>query len=187
MNWLRTAWNSRRSITSFPQFFFFFEQGVVKFFNMINFWNSWIFQIPVKGYPFLYILNSSKFFSRSTFLKSEFCSALCYKNNFIVSQGRQVEIKRLKENRGILHAGDSDAQEIENQWRKAMEEKDAEYGVRENKLQEEINALKNKVGREWNVRIRLPSDKPPYTVLCWGLKEKGILKAVRVIFHTILS
>ena len=67
---------------------------------------------------------------------------------FIVSQGRQVEIKRLKENRGILHVEDSDAQEIGNHWRKVMEEKEAEYGVRENKLQEEINALKNKVGNK---------------------------------------
>ena len=72
-------------------------------------------------------------------------------------QGRQVESKRLKENRGVLHAGDSNAQEIENHWRKAVEEKDAEYSVRENKLQEEINTLKKKVGKEQNVMIGLPA------------------------------
>ena len=64
-------------------------------------------------------------------------------NNLNMLQGRQTEAKRWKENRGQL--GDNDAQEIENHWRKALEEKDAESRIRENKLQEEIDALKKTV------------------------------------------
>ncbi|KAJ7388235.1 hypothetical protein OS493_039069 [Desmophyllum pertusum] len=44
-------------------------------------------------------------------------------------EGRQVEAKRLKENRGTL--GDKDAQGMENQWRKTLEEKDAESRTKE--------------------------------------------------------
>ncbi|KAJ7379370.1 hypothetical protein OS493_016606 [Desmophyllum pertusum] len=58
-------------------------------------------------------------------------------------EGRQVEAKRLKENRGTL--GDKDAQGMENQWRKTLEEKDAESRTKESKLLEQINVLKKNI------------------------------------------
>jgi len=58
-------------------------------------------------------------------------------------QGRQVEAKRLKENRGNLE--DEGSPEMESHWQKVLEEKDAESQTRENKLQEQISDLKKKV------------------------------------------
>lgn len=61
----------------------------------------------------------------------------------LTCQGREAEAKRLRESRGKL--GDEDAPEMENQWQKVLEEKDAESQTRENKLQEQISDLKKKV------------------------------------------
>ena len=65
-----------------------------------------------------------------------------FKSVFI-AQGRKVEIKRIKEGRSQV--GDGGVQEIDNHWRKVLEQKDNEACVRENKLLEEINILKKKV------------------------------------------
>lgn len=68
-------------------------------------------------------------------------------------EGRQSEIKKIKENTGVLHIDDQDVQEIEHQWRKTLEEKDAESRIRENKLQEEIDALRTKVSEKEDLTI----------------------------------
>lgn len=58
-------------------------------------------------------------------------------------QGRQVEAKRLRENRGKL--GDKDIQEIDNHWRKLLEEKEAESKTKENRLLEKLTTLEKQV------------------------------------------
>lgn len=58
-------------------------------------------------------------------------------------QGRQVEAKRVRENRGRL--GDKDVQEIDNHWRKLLEEKEAESKTKENRLLEKLTTLEKQV------------------------------------------
>lgn len=67
------------------------------------------------------------------------------------NEGRQTESKRWKENRGKL--GDKDAQEIENRWKKVLEEKDADSRTRENKHLEEISALKKKLADKEEITV----------------------------------
>ncbi|XP_029205139.1 MICOS complex subunit Mic19-like [Acropora millepora] len=64
-------------------------------------------------------------------------------------EGRQSESKRLKENRDVLHTKDQNVEEIENKWRKNFEDQDAKSKMKEAKLLEEINSLKEEIaGRE---------------------------------------
>lgn len=58
-------------------------------------------------------------------------------------QGRQVEAKRVRENRGRL--GDKDVQEVDNHWRKLLEEKEAESKTKENRLLEKLTTLEKQV------------------------------------------
>ena len=58
-------------------------------------------------------------------------------------QGRQVEAKRVREKRGRL--GDKDVQEIDNHWRKLLEEKEAESKTKENRLLEKLTTLEKQV------------------------------------------
>ena len=58
-------------------------------------------------------------------------------------QGRQVEAKRVREKRGRL--GDKDVQEIDNHWRKLLEEKEAESKTKENSLLEKLTTLEKQV------------------------------------------
>ena len=62
---------------------------------------------------------------------------------FFCFQGRQVEAKRLRENRDKL--GDKDVQEIDNHWRKLLEEKEAESKTKENRLLEKLTTLEKQV------------------------------------------
>ena len=62
---------------------------------------------------------------------------------FFCFQGRQVEAKRLRENRGKL--GDKDVQEVDSHWRKLLEEKEAESKTKENRLLEKLTTLEKQV------------------------------------------
>lgn len=62
---------------------------------------------------------------------------------FFCFQGRHVEAKRLRENRGKL--GDKDVQEVDSHWRKLLEEKEAESKTKENRLLEKLTTLEKQV------------------------------------------
>lgn len=66
-------------------------------------------------------------------------------------EGRQVEAKRLRENRGKL--GDKDAQEMDSHWRKMFEEKDVESKTRENRLLDQISTLKKQITDKEEVTV----------------------------------
>ena len=74
---------------------------------------------------------------------------------FVVIQGRQSESKRLKENRDVLHTKDQNVEEIENKWRKNFEDQDAKSKMKEAKLLEEINSLKEEVSKTESGRLIL--------------------------------
>lgn len=73
----------------------------------------------------------------------------------VVIQGRQSESKRLKENRDVLHTKDQNVEEIENKWRKNLEDQDAKSKMKEAKLLEEINSLKEEVSKTESGRLIL--------------------------------
>lgn len=66
-------------------------------------------------------------------------------------EGRQVEAKRLRENRDKL--GDKDVQEIDNHWRKLLEEKEAESKIKENRLLEKLTTLEKQISEKEEVTL----------------------------------
>lgn len=53
----------------------------------------------------------------------------------------------MKENRDVLHTKDQNVEEIENKWRNNLEDQDAKSKMKEAKLLEEINSLKEEVSK----------------------------------------
>lgn len=66
-------------------------------------------------------------------------------------EGRQVEAKRLRDNRGKL--GDKDVQEVETHWRKLLEEKDAESQTKEKRLSEKLSTLEKQISEREEVTV----------------------------------
>lgn len=66
-------------------------------------------------------------------------------------EGRQVEAKRLRENRGKL--GDKDVQEVDSHWRKLLEEKEAESKTKENRLLEKLTTLEKQISEKEEVTL----------------------------------